>query len=475
MANGYKPGDYFRQFLNQLPQIYNAKQNIDLQREKFQYMKDEGIKDDVYRGKVLTANQERNKLARDQFEQRQTQNTQDEEYRTAVLDNANKTQEFNDFNQAYKAFSDAGNVEGQEMLLKSKFKDNQQMVDTINENRDIKESMKQQVYSLDALPPEQRLIQARKLLSSPYLTEDLYNNLTTITKGGKDELQFTLQELKGTEFYPEYAKLATIMNNPMPYLQYGEDPSVFLGTIEKQMGEIREKAFTGYKAGFGEYRTYDNVEDVDDNELDAYIADFGPLSTETYPSFPFQFSPEEEGQISRAGGGLGFPISDKTQAPSKKPLVVEDESGLEALVKEYEPKGSLGILEKAAKEGSVIKPVTGKIFKAISGGLSDLDSADGSMTGLTYPAVLASKPADFDQRYQKASTKFKKTLKDMYNLYLRLDPEKGAYQTKFTTGNRKMRSKIEKKLKIYKKRGQGSGSPYRFDEEIQSILDKIEF
>ena len=163
MANGYKPGDYFRQFLNQLPQIYNAKQNIDLQREKFQYMKDEGIKDDVYRGKVLTANQERNNLARDQFEQRQTQNTQDEEYRTAVLDNANKTQEFNDFNQAYKAFSDAGNVEGQEMLLKSKFKDNQQMVDTINENRDIKESMKQQVYSLDALPPEQRLIQARKL------------------------------------------------------------------------------------------------------------------------------------------------------------------------------------------------------------------------------------------------------------------------------------------------------------------------
>ena len=91
MANGYKPGDYFRQFLNQLPQIYSAKQNMDLQREKFQYMKEEGIKDDVYRGQVLTANQERNELAREQVEQRKTQNTQDEAYRTAVLDNATKT------------------------------------------------------------------------------------------------------------------------------------------------------------------------------------------------------------------------------------------------------------------------------------------------------------------------------------------------------------------------------------------------
>ena len=310
MANGYERGDYLTQFLNQLPQIYRAKQSIDLQRERFQYMKDEGIKDDVYRGQVLTANQERNQLARDQFEQRQTQNQQDEAYRTATLENTEKTQKYNDFTQQYNALK--GNEEGQEMLVKSMFKDNQQMVDTINENRDIKESMKQQVYSLDALPPEQRLLQARQLLSSPYLTKDLYETLTTITKGGKDELQFTLQDLKGTEFYPEYAKLATIINNPMPYLRAGQDVNAFLDTIGKQMGEIREKAFSGYKAGFGEYPTYDNVEKVKDAELDSLIADFSTPFTERYP-----FSPQEEGQISRAGGSLGFPISDKTQAPEE--------------------------------------------------------------------------------------------------------------------------------------------------------------
>ena len=69
MANGYDPGDYLGRFLTQLPQIYNAQQNAQLQRERFEYMKDEGIKDDVYRSQVLTANQERNQLAREQFNQ----------------------------------------------------------------------------------------------------------------------------------------------------------------------------------------------------------------------------------------------------------------------------------------------------------------------------------------------------------------------------------------------------------------------
>ena len=472
MANGYKTGDYLGQFLAQLPQIYSAKQNAQLQRERFEYMKDEGIKDDVYRGQVLTANQERNQLARDQFKQRQTQNTQDEAYRTASLANDTKTQEYNDFNQQYAALT--GNKEGQEMLLKSKFKGNQQMIDSIDENRDIKESMQGQVYALDALPPEQRLLQARKLLSSPHLTNDLYKTLTEITKGGKEELKFTLNELKGTEFYPEYAKLETILNNPTPYVPFGEDATQFINTISAQMLAIKQQARKADEATYGEYPTYNNVEDIKDEDLDSLIADFSAPFTERYP-----FSPQEDGQINLAGLGSGFQIGDKRNIKKKpssiKPEFIEDESGLDTIIEEYEPKGSLGILEKAAKEGSVIKPVTGKMFKAISGGLSDLDSADSSMTGLTYPAVLASKPSDFDQRYKNASGTFKKTLKDMYNLYIRLDPSKGAYQTKYTTGNRKMRSKIEKKLKQYKKRGQARRSPYRFDKEIQSILDKIEF
>jgi len=40
MANGYERGDYLGQFLAQLPQIYQARQNAELQRERFEYYKD---------------------------------------------------------------------------------------------------------------------------------------------------------------------------------------------------------------------------------------------------------------------------------------------------------------------------------------------------------------------------------------------------------------------------------------------------
>lgn len=289
MANGYDPGDYLGRFLTQLPQIYNAQQNAQLQRERFEYMKDEGIKDDVYRSQVLTANQERNQLAREQFNQRQTENAQDESYRKAVLDNQTKTQEFNEFTQSYNALKN--NPEAQEMLLKSKFKDNQQMIDAIDENRDIQESMKGMVYGLDALPPEQRLLRARQLLSSPYLTKDLYETITSITKKGREELQFTQQELGQTAAGIEYAATLDKFENPGAYLpagHTGEQRGAFLTKIGNQLEEIKKEGLAEYKTGFGEYPTYDNVEDVDDNELDSLIADFeigSPLApfTERYP------------------------------------------------------------------------------------------------------------------------------------------------------------------------------------------------
>ena len=166
MANGYEKGDYLGQFLTQLPQIYRAKQNIDLQREKFQYMKEEGIKDDVYRGQVLTANQERNQLAREQFEQRLTQSTQDEAYRTATLESNSKSQLLTGIGQAISAAGDNEDLKELLLMQHPAVKGNQQMIDTIHENRDIKESMKQQVYSIEGLNPIQALKTGRPLYNS---------------------------------------------------------------------------------------------------------------------------------------------------------------------------------------------------------------------------------------------------------------------------------------------------------------------
>ena len=116
MANGYKQGDFLGQFLAQLPQLYTNKQNLDFQRERFEYMKDEGIKDDVYRSQDLTSNQERNQLAREQFNQRQTENAQDAEYKKATLENSEQNQVLTAFSQALGA--SGGNPELQDLLLK---------------------------------------------------------------------------------------------------------------------------------------------------------------------------------------------------------------------------------------------------------------------------------------------------------------------------------------------------------------------
>ena len=32
MANGYEPGEYFAQFLSQLPAMYRAKESVDMQK-----------------------------------------------------------------------------------------------------------------------------------------------------------------------------------------------------------------------------------------------------------------------------------------------------------------------------------------------------------------------------------------------------------------------------------------------------------
>ena len=167
----------------------------------------------------------------------------------------------------------------------------------------------------------------------------------------------------------------------------------------------------------------------------------------------------------------GFSMKGKSKSTKEAPLFIEDEAGLESLVEEYSPQGSLGFLEKAAKEGSVVKPVSNEVYKAIDGGLDILDSSNSKIFNMVNAG-------DIDKQvYADSATKFKKTLKDMYNLYLRLDPEKGEYQGKLLgAGNEMMRKKIKERLMKYKSTGErGKWSPYRYDKEIQSILKQIKF
>ena len=189
------------------------------------------------------------------------------------------------------------------------------MVDRINEHRDITESMEHEVNSLLSLPPEARLVAARRLSTSPYLTSDARTTVKTTIDDGVEELQFTLNELKGTEAAAEYLQLITQLEDPSTYAPRAVGETLtpqatvaFQNTIVDKLAEVRKSGLKEYRAGYGEYRTYDNVEGVDDNELDTYIADFSTPFTERYP-----YSPQEEGQVSLAGGSLGFPTDNQTQ------------------------------------------------------------------------------------------------------------------------------------------------------------------
>ena len=60
----------------------------------------------------------------------------------------------------------------------------------------------------------------------------------------------------------------------------------------------------------------------------------------------------------------------------------------------------------------------------------------------------------------------------MYDIYLKLDPKKGAYKTKFRTGNQMMRKKIKNDLSRLKNAGMKA---LRSDKEIPQVLDSIKF
>ena len=81
----------------------------------------------------------------------------------------------------------------------------------------------------------------------------------------------------------------------------------------------------------------------------------------------------------------------------------------------------------------------------------------------------AGKPADWDKKYKEQAEDFKKALKDMYNLYLRLDPS--------SKGNTQMRNKIAEAIIVYKnilkKQGKWEKS-YQYDPEIAAILEQIQ-
>jgi len=514
MANGYQRGDYLTQFLQQLPQIYRAQQNLDLQREKFEYAKEEGVKDNQYRQEVLSANEERNKLVREQFEQGKLENKQDETYRDATLKNTEKTQAYNAYNQMFGVVKETGDKDVLHLLAKQHpfAKENPEIIDALNEGYDISESMGQTVRSLKGMSPIDALKTGRTLYTSQYLDDDLTKQLDSTLKEKEEDLKFTMKDLENTPFGVEYAMYYERFINKDKYLPHGASSKERMeydrGLLNK-MDEIYQTAKQEEILSGGTWNEpfYDNVEDMGNDELDTLIADFSAPFTERYP-----FSPDMTDT-------LDFPIREpevkvagfKT-SPLVKPggewkgdsAVLEDEAGKNKLIEEYSKTGeaTYGPLEAIASEGSVVMPTSKKTFEAVDAGVNILKDAYNTMSKITSPGYVfdtfgkagekAGSPAKWDKEYKESSKKLKKIVQDMYNLYLRLDPSKGEFK-KRPQAYKKLRNRLAFQLARLKNLasenpetwGDGtvidprqmpkwSKSPLGGDPEILSILRQIE-
>ena len=441
MANGYDPGDYLGQFLKQLPAIY--------------------------------ANQQNQRLAEERLNLQRQSAQQQQEYRTQLESRAKETQEYNLFNQLYTSLD--GNQEAQNLLVQQHpiMKDNPNLQEAFVEGNQNKDAMKSTVYGFASKPPEVGILEARKALNSPYMTKELYETTQKYIKDATDELRFTMDEFRGTSAAIEYATLLDKFENPDKYVLPGGDREAFLTTIGNQLREVKAEGEAEYRAGFANYPTYDNVEEIDDNVIDKLLTDFSTPFDERYP-FTGSGTDTSKLRVDTAGksgtGSRADRVIERQELSKAKPKFIEDDSGLEKLIEEYAPTGSLGFLQKAATEGSVVKPVEEPLFKAITGGLGRLNKTVGELDmAYDYGEVDSS---NLDFTYTDKADELKKTVKDMYDIYLKLDPEKGAYKTKFRTGNQMMRKKIKNDLSRLKKaRMKALG----FDKEIQQVLDSIKF
>jgi len=328
MANGYEPGDYLGQFLTQLPQIYQAQQNMKLQEERLNLQKQTAM--------------------------------QNQEYRQRIAQQNKQQQTYNNWNQAWGAV--AGNPDAEQLLLKQHplVKDNPEMIDVLNEGFDIRQSMQSQVFALNSMEPAERMLVGRELLQSPYMTQELYTTANAAIEKGRGELEFTMDEFKNTESYWEYLRNYSALENLTmgtgegAQQKYEDDRDALITNLKS----IKAEGLAEYQLAQGKYpesaRTYNNVEDIDGDYLDEVLADFSAPFTERYP-----FSPDETIDTSTQIQTAGKAIGSKTEIQPKeiKPTLQTLEAEIESLED-----------RKKILRGS---PATLQEFKAVESTLSE--------------------------------------------------------------------------------------------------------
>jgi len=457
MAERYQPGDYFAKFMEQLPQVMMQQQYLVLARERLE-------------------EQKTNKVA---------QNLRDEEYLALARERLAEQKTNKEFSKNMQTWNGIMSFAGQlPMGQKYAFisKQSEDSTEKIQTALDLnlviepvrRKALRSRINKIEKKYGDQEPFNpeylGRKDLIIYNQTKDLLEEATKTNLSLKLEKSRVgkLSDFKETEYQASSNDIIELNKSLQPYLVAGAPKKIpeFISSSESlsalnENPDLRSSFFADESNDldtFVQERIYDPQAEA--IRAKAYELEGVTTQEEYEKKMGMDEFTLEEVPIGAQYGPQGPPPS------PPPPPTPPKEKDLNALIQRYKSEGALGLLEKDAKVGSVIMPINKDVAQSIYGGINVLRDSSHALNALSQPAVLASKPDDWDERYQLSAGKFKSTIKDMYSLYQKVDPVKG----------KAMRGKLRTQLEAYKKSAEkGKWSPFRFDEEIKSILDSIEF
>ena len=332
MANGYERGDYLSRFLQQLPQIYAAQQNMKLQRERFEHAKEQDYKDDIYRSQVVQTNEERNRLARLDFEERQAENTRRENQR--IKDNA--------YNEAVSKRADfeleasvqkVGTPAWQKWLLGQDFvKEDPALKAKYEQVFTAQDDLRDQIFETLSMEPLDRLPALRRLALNRNQTNEDNALIRQLIKEAKEETQASPLEQQSTMAYkmlenerklfmdtreagPQFITALGRSETKDEHAKKLEDILANITSYEKDVMEEIEQSRGKYPGlmrppyeSFTGNITYDSVEDVPDSEVDAVLGELGSTTVEAGAISPVDSSATQEADTSRTITTSGFTL-----------------------------------------------------------------------------------------------------------------------------------------------------------------------
>jgi len=364
MANGYQRGDYLTQFLQQLPQIYQSQQNLQLQRERFEYLKESGAKEQL----LL---EERNKLARLEFEERQQKNINDQaqrDFENKINQAASNRADFQIQSTAFKPGSEAYQI----WLLNQEFiKNNPQARAKLDENWKLQNDLQDRIEATVAMSPIDRMLELRTLSQDKNKTPEQFTQIQGLMKDAREEAEITIAEMSTQ---PSYTKLSNerILLQEMRETGPRRDSEGVVESrqaFEKRLDDVMQNVqdyeldvMEEARASLGEYpglsqpfyvqfpdtKMFDNVEDIPNDVVDELLGGLGSTLVDQQ-SLPPELTPTDSTITTPTVQTAGF-----TRPSPQQKTYTEDVLGVPGDVEAVPPEGFAAFMP--ARDYSPISP-----------------------------------------------------------------------------------------------------------------------